>query len=852
MFRKESEWRQHMRGVHGVRWPQEIYKPLQWYCDIGHPGPLYFSREDLKKHLTSAHSNIFTPDQQMIILEQNSVSSLRAPNTCPLCDSIPNRPSNDPNTPKDPIEESKSKHSSEKSRRLTLSSQKVSFDIDFEDMSDVDESDTLNKSTTNSKSPNRDNLSSINLERHISAHLRYIAFISIRNLIGNDESSSDASAQALGHLGNSNSSAGSQANDFDHSPLIFNENLESRQNNDDTIPDSRFDWGGSDVEDKYIGEGDEVIESVIRSGAFQSHQQATDTKVTRNSSIFGKLAKDIRSRFKGSPKPLPKPKVEPQSELELKPSLSDTNSLASCIVRDLRENNNGHEFLPYDREVTFVTPQIVGDILRETGVENANELSSFALMHAKKLFLILVMMTADSEKLSLLADLKRSEITDKSLPIMIENNADSGSDSWYSLETDIESKHELLGNWSRRDRHLLMAYQWFFLAPIFGQGTFRFKFHPNRILPYLSVSPKPANTGFFSEVSRVEIHKAHLDVNFLPTLNINKDEISIAIKKAKYDEALAVFFEKEVSNLHKLQQYKSPHLIKPIAAYQIGEDQCLIFLWAHGGNLSDYWRNFENQRLELESLHWIFGQIKGICSALDELHAGNTRHGDLKPENILWFQDESNHGIFQIADFGLAGFHEKDRQTKYRKGMMSFTPSGTSRYEPPEMDEMRATHGARSRHYDIWSMGCVLLESLVWFIYGYNSVETFRVSTTCFWESYDTPDGKKYTVHPYVDACMSVMMSDLEKYSDGTSAYKELLTLVREGLLVVEVSEIYESCPNCRETAEALHMAITDIVQNSESHESYLAAVQLKYPVDEIIYQKQRKTVYNESGGLNS
>lgn len=313
---------------------------------------------------------------------------------------------------------------------------------------------------------------------------------------------------------------------------------------------------------------------------------------------------------------------------------------------------------------------------------------------------------------------------------------------------------------------------------------------------------------------------------------------------------LADFFDKEASNLHKLQQYKSPHLITPIAAYQKGEDRCLIFPWANGGNLLKYWSAFESQSSDLDSLRWILGQIKGICSALEELHEENARHGDLKPENILWFQDESDHGIFQIADLGLAAFHEKEEHTKNRKGMMTFTPSGTSRYEPPEMDETRETHDARSRQYDIWSMGCVLLELLVWLIYGYESVERFKGSTTHFWESHDMPDGKKYTVHPYVDSCMNVMMSDLEDHSQGGSAYKDLLSVVRKRLLVVKVSETYESYPDYRETAKALHISITDIVHRSGSCKSYLAAVQLKYPGDKISGQQRRNIVYKDAGGL--
>lgn len=285
-------------------------------------------------------------------------------------------------------------------------------------------------------------------------------------------------------------------------------------------------------------------------------------------------------------------------------------------------------------------------------------------------------------------------------------------------------------------------------------------------------------------------------------------------------------------------------MIKPIAAYQIGQDRCLIFPWASGGNLLNYWEDFEQQRLSSDSVRWLLGQFKGVCSALEELHENNTRHGDLKPENILWFKDNNSRGMLQIADLGLAAFHEVEKHTNVRKGIQTITPSGTSRYEPPEMDKDRNTDNPRSRQYDIWSMGCVLLELLVWLIYGYDSFKQFKISTQHFWESYDRSDGKKYYVHSYADSCMRAMMTDLQ----GRSAYKDILSLVQTRLLVVEVSEIYESCPDRRDTAKSLRTAITDIAEENSKPPGYFAPVEETYPEERI--RQQRRAVYQDGGSL--
>ncbi|RYO80485.1 hypothetical protein DL766_007370 [Monosporascus sp. MC13-8B] len=458
-------------------------------------------------------------------------------------------------------------------------------------------------------------------------------------------------------------------------------------------------------------------------------------------------------------------------------------------------NHKNFRFLPCDQLAVFVTPENVDDVLEDAGVPDAKHLAKFVLKDAKKLFLILVMMTeVENEKISLLADLKRSNISDASLPIQFVSDGVGCPYYWSSLERSPEEKSEFLGNWDRTDRALLAdTYQWHFLAP-----------------------------------------------------NANGEGIAIAIKKARHDDELAEFFDKEASNLHKLQQYKSPHLIKPIAAYQIDQDRCLIFPWANGGNLRDYWKGNKDQRGELSSLQWLLGQLKGICSAIQELHVENTRHGDLKPENILWFKDGNDGGFLQIADLGLATFHEKDKHTKNRKGMGTFALSGTSRYEPPEIDEKRNTVGPWSRQYDMWSMGCVLLETLLWLIYGYESIGVFQDATTHFWVCHDRPDRKEYFVHPYVDSCMRVMKTNLQ----GQSAYRDLLLLVQERLLVVAVSETYGSFPDYRETAETLHTAVEEIIEKSRTIENYLAPVALEYPADRIREQQQQNVVYQAGGNL--
>jgi len=280
-----------------------------------------------------------------------------------------------------------------------------------------------------------------------------------------------------------------------------------------------------------------------------------------------------------------------------------------------------------------------------------------------------------------------------------------------------------------------------------------------------------------------------------------------------------------------IRQYTSDHLIKPIAAYDRDEDKCLIFPWAHGGNLGSYWKNHEDEAVNKAGLHWILGQFAGLCSGLEELHESNCRHGDLKPENILWFRDPAGGvrtGNLKIADLGLTTFHEKEAHTKDRRRLGQYTNalSGTFRYEPPEMDEYRGKDEVRSRQYDIWSMGCILLELLIWLLEGYTALVSFQDSTRVLW---DKPQGGiRYLVSSFVRKRMQDMEAQLKDFPDRTDLYQDLLSIVQSRLLVVEYSKDYKSCPGKRETAKALHALIRAIYERCGSDASYLTPVRLQ------------------------
>ncbi|KAI4621856.1 hypothetical protein J4E80_004229 [Alternaria sp. BMP 0032] len=171
------------------------------------------------------------------------------------------------------------------------------------------------------------------------------------------------------------------------------------------------------------------------------------------------------------------------------------------------------------------------------------------------------------------------------------------------------------------------------------------------------------------------------------------------------------------------------------------------------------------------------------------------RHGDLKPENILRFMEGGEGlGMLKIADMGLAKQHIVE--TRDRTHLTS-TRYGTIRYEAPEA--VTAIRGGRSRLYDIWSMGCITLEFVIWILYGNDQLNNFYsqvkgdAKQVCqYFEILETGELRRPQVHHVVLQWINhIENTDPECAQD--SALRDLLRLVREKLLVVPLPPNRES-----------------------------------------------------------
>ena len=267
-------------------------------------------------------------------------------------------------------------------------------------------------------------------------------------------------------------------------------------------------------------------------------------------------------------------------------------------------------------------------------------------------------------------------------------------------------------------------------------------------------------------------------------------------------------FNKEKENLEKIQNLHDKHLVEHLAICENGSRYYVIFPWADGGNLRQFWE-LEDSRGRTPSLVlWALQQMLGLAGALKALHSVNCRHGDLKPENILHFKEDSI-GNLVVADVGVSKVHEKPTVARHAG---TTTRATTPSYEPPEVYLQPNT--PRARRYDLWSMGCIFLEFNIWLLYGFQAINSFALER-------DAPDYGFYKLnsaktgaetHRVVSDAIHAVLEDPRCAVD--TALGALVKIIAEHLIQVEVERRY--------SAEELYDELNKIVQLAEKSPEFL------------------------------
>ncbi|KAL8692369.1 MAG: hypothetical protein Q9218_002588 [Villophora microphyllina] len=242
------------------------------------------------------------------------------------------------------------------------------------------------------------------------------------------------------------------------------------------------------------------------------------------------------------------------------------------------------------------------------------------------------------------------------------------------------------------------------------------------VLPYKDINhPKDDRFGGFGVVRRVEIAPGHLQ---------GYSEKFAALKQVRpSNNDSSEEWDQLYREVETLQRMRHSNIIPLLASYfldTVGSSDrtirtlYLLFPWAEMD--LEHWMTQPDAPAPVQHLSrgerrlFLYRSMLSLMSALSYLHREHggliTSHHDLKPSNILVVGQE-----FMISDLGRSHLRPLDggSSTEGIKGL------GTFEYQPPEYwhdngYRARIKHG---RAFDIWSMGCILVELATLAVYDW-------------------------------------------------------------------------------------------------------------------------------------
>ncbi|KAF3051863.1 hypothetical protein E8E11_010396 [Didymella keratinophila] len=481
-----------------------------------------------------------------------------------------------------------------------------------------------------------------------------------------------------------------------------------------------------------------------------------------------------------------------------------------------------HRFVPERFVKNLITAKSVHEVLYGSCKELDEEdesLIQYVLGHARRLFAIVVLtefQRMSSTRKAMFLFMKHC-LTDEHLPFD-DLPSEPAGDAEDDCAMDV-SGHQLgrmsKGLWSQAKIRKFWQEQWKLLAPILDTDKDNQDFGI-QTMPFID-SGDEASEGSFGFVRQYTIHPDHVRGSLKNTLKNCGYVVAVkAIKKQgkndreKDPAKVANHWASEANALAKMNSLNQDHIVRFITAFRRClsnyEEHYLVFEWADGGNLHDLWNSIPKPRLEPLMIKAAIQQLSGLAAALRAAHnldanGASYRHGDLKPANILWFHDGTALGKLKIGDWGEAKAHNLLTELRPVNTTAEF---GTRRYEPPEVETGLYIHflgqapRRRSRLYDVWAMGCITLEFIVWLLYGVEKLKEFNRSS----QEKDSPSSPFYKilsrdrtkvaeVHHEVVRWMSDMAGDAACQSkDGSRlALGDLLDVVKNELLVVKLPQ---------------------------------------------------------------
>ncbi|RBR20854.1 hypothetical protein FVER53590_13280 [Fusarium verticillioides] len=481
-------------------------------------------------------------------------------------------------------------------------------------------------------------------------------------------------------------------------------------------------------------------------------------------------------------------------ETFIKSVLEDEGLIIHAVISDK------YLFSPEGSLECIITMESVLSAIFNTG-EAPNRVDSetfkytviYTVATCKKLFSILVLRGMKGEELwHAMHFFNKNKICDKTLPL---EGSDLGNLSKYMYElysqkhTEPTKIDDLL-----REEHkgtvdleftdlFFNYYQWNFCAPVFSSKEALEVRHLDEkcILPF---TEKCTNTDedSYGKAIKYKIHRRHLVSN-----DMTQNPVYITVTRLSF----VSMWQRELKKLKIIQELNQRHIVKLITTFRRGvTDFYFISETSDGGNLRDFWKTFPRV-LTASLVRSVIEQLYGLVYASNQVNlATATIEGALAsnvglcPENILYFKDDSRVG----HNIGTLKASHQSVATE----IVPASSAEAQLYAPPEQGLLSegSMWNLFFRVDDMWAMGCITLEFMVWLLYSspglsqfHNDLESGHSgpdSNRRFWEY------KHTKVHNAVRRWIGHMAKD-PVCREGKTALGDLLELITDRLLVFNV-----------------------------------------------------------------
>jgi hypothetical protein len=354
------------------------------------------------------------------------------------------------------------------------------------------------------------------------------------------------------------------------------------------------------------------------------------------------------------------------------------------------------------------------------------------------------------------------ELDDYSLPLT-NLSADPKTSVQLALRSEDAQPHLFFADpmkWGSNDLEFFYERQWEFCAPFFrghtNEPVLHYKLGEKTVLPFTAVEQRSRRVSRGGS-SRVVKYFIDNDQHQLPKLSVCLDrsfpfllrnsllcpaanmsrfcqmrdgKAIFAVKRLKWWKE----FNEEDYISRRMRYPRCENLAKLLATFEVatedGVKSCFIFPCADM-NLEEFWNEQVRNPQDVGRMaEWMASQCQGLADALAHIHNYERAvadqdprihgiHGDIKPENILvfkqWRGKDAGYGLLQLADFGVSSYHDVD-------SIHNVSPRvGTHRYMAPEGElSLKA-----NQSWDVWSLGCLFLDFVVWFVRGRREQKRF-------------------------------------------------------------------------------------------------------------------------------